>query len=619
MLVKFFPKGRCSLSYCLGTKVRGEDVRRPQVLVGDPKQTEEILKGIDFANPFTSVALTYERTISQEEASRDIASFEAMLLPGMSTDTELSRVWIRHLEFPKDPKTKQPDTNQAPRTALHCIIANVHLPTGKRVQPYFDRVDRRRVEAWQELTNIEHGFASPKDPERRRAISLDVNRLPSTARELKEAVNEAVIASINEETLRTREDLVAWFAEHGFAVERVTKQAISVSHPSLEKNLRFKGELYELGGIEGFFAAGNRREKPERRVREIGTDQCRRELQEGVERKRAELQSRFARRDEKSPRGLGEDHPSGEATMGSNDKRSRASLSRNAEENVDMGACGIADRGLGDGRHHGYPILGEREQGNGYSTEQPSADRGNQASRPTRTGGDSEQRLEISSEQPHGVEENDRGGGTPANRDTGQDGGLQKAFGTDNLPREERGGIRRDTTNGQGLRLGGPDHHCGEKEQVNHEPDPTESYADGIGFVEFLAEIVGRARAAADRFREAIEGVRRALRNQFVLRSAERSRLAQEARRVGLCCEFVIRADRNLAERSCVDENQLRQGDRRFQFDGRQVPDLIFGAAESQKLSRVIALSRAKIRSRAAIRSNSEVKRGIDRGNRISL
>jgi hypothetical protein len=33
------------------------------------------------------------------------------------------------------------------------VIPNIELQSGKRLQPYFDRADRPRVNAWQTLTN----------------------------------------------------------------------------------------------------------------------------------------------------------------------------------------------------------------------------------------------------------------------------------------------------------------------------------------------------------------------------------------------------------------------------------------------------------------------------------
>jgi len=74
MLVKFMPKGRAGIAYNSG-KGRTHDPREPKCLAGDPGKTQTIIDSLDFANPETSVVLTYDREITDQEATQDIASF----------------------------------------------------------------------------------------------------------------------------------------------------------------------------------------------------------------------------------------------------------------------------------------------------------------------------------------------------------------------------------------------------------------------------------------------------------------------------------------------------------------------------------------------------------------
>jgi hypothetical protein len=293
MIFKVFPKGRCNLSYCLGIG-RAEDPRHPVVLAGDPKQTQQIVNGLTFANPFTSLALTYDRQLSPDEIRRDIAGFEKTLLPGLDS-TAWARVWIQHTEHQKDPLTKEIIPGGRVRTALHCIIANVHLPDGKRLQPYFDRIDRKRMEAWQEITNHKHGHASPKDPGRRRAFYIG-SRLPKTAAELKATLNETVVGAIAAGEITSRENLCEWFRAQGFEVARATSKSISLKHPALKKNIRLEGAIYAHEGINRTIEGITSNPHPKHGVRDADLARYRRNLKEGLERKREELCRKYQKR-----------------------------------------------------------------------------------------------------------------------------------------------------------------------------------------------------------------------------------------------------------------------------------------------------------------------------------
>ena len=57
------------------------------------------------------------------------------------------------------------------RLELNFVIPNIELQSGKRLQPYFDRADRPRVNAWQTLTNDRLGLRDPNDPTYRRPLT----------------------------------------------------------------------------------------------------------------------------------------------------------------------------------------------------------------------------------------------------------------------------------------------------------------------------------------------------------------------------------------------------------------------------------------------------------------
>ncbi len=67
-----------------------------------------------------------------------MASFERVLMPGLDKD-QYSVLWVEHQD--------------KGRLELNFLIPNTELLTGKRLQPYYDRADRPRINAWQTIVN----------------------------------------------------------------------------------------------------------------------------------------------------------------------------------------------------------------------------------------------------------------------------------------------------------------------------------------------------------------------------------------------------------------------------------------------------------------------------------
>ncbi|MGV3346108.1 hypothetical protein ACGVWS_10285 [Enterobacteriaceae bacterium LUAb1] len=70
---------------------------------------------------------------------------------------------------------------------LNFVIPNTELLTGKRLQPYFDRADRPRIDTWQTIVNDRLGLHDPNAPEKRRALVTPGN-LPDLKQEAARAI-----------------------------------------------------------------------------------------------------------------------------------------------------------------------------------------------------------------------------------------------------------------------------------------------------------------------------------------------------------------------------------------------------------------------------------------------
>ncbi|KHK09873.1 MbkA, partial [Listeria monocytogenes SHL005] len=92
------------------------------------------------------------------------------------------------------------------RLELNFVIPNMELASGKRLQPYYDRADRPRINAWQTLVNHHYGLHDPNAPENRRTL-VTPNNLPKAKQEAAEAITRGLEALYHAGALKTRQDV----------------------------------------------------------------------------------------------------------------------------------------------------------------------------------------------------------------------------------------------------------------------------------------------------------------------------------------------------------------------------------------------------------------------------
>ena len=115
-----------------------------------------------FAKKYTSGVLSFaEKELPPGGREKVMASFERVLMPGLEKN-QYSILWVEHQD--------------KGRLELNFVIPNMELQTGKRLQPYYDRADRPRIDAWQTLVNHHYGLHDPNAPENRRTLTLQIGR-----------------------------------------------------------------------------------------------------------------------------------------------------------------------------------------------------------------------------------------------------------------------------------------------------------------------------------------------------------------------------------------------------------------------------------------------------------
>ena len=231
MIIKIHSRGIGSgsapVDYLLGKDRDREDARLDR---GDPEQMIQLIDSSNYAQKYTSGVLSFaERDLEEHQKQQIMDSFERALMPGLDKD-QYSVLWVQHQD--KD------------RLELNFVVANVELQSGKRLQPYFDRADRPRVNAWKDLVNDHYDLKDPNDPLNKRELCTP-NNLPRTKILACEAITDGLLSVAERGDLKDRDDVIKTLEGAGFEIARTTKKSISIKDPDGGQNIRLKGAIYE--------------------------------------------------------------------------------------------------------------------------------------------------------------------------------------------------------------------------------------------------------------------------------------------------------------------------------------------------------------------------------------
>ena len=239
MIVKFFTRGTGSskgvFDYLLKDKEQEDGLRLDaEVLRGDIDNQAMLIDSLDFKQKYTSGCLSFTESadqVTQAQKNALMDGFEQTIRAGLDVD-RVSVSWIEHRD--------------KGRLELNFVYANVDLKHGRAFQPYVHSVDKRRVNAWKDMQNIEHGFTDPNDPANKRLLGQRDN-LPRDVKNARQAITDGLTALVAEGAIKSRSDVVQCLTDAGFEIARQTNEAISIKNPdpTAKRNIRLTGGLYE--------------------------------------------------------------------------------------------------------------------------------------------------------------------------------------------------------------------------------------------------------------------------------------------------------------------------------------------------------------------------------------
>jgi hypothetical protein len=237
MIVKFFTRGtggsKGVFDYLLNDKDQPDGKRLDaEVLRGDIDNQALLIDSLDFKQKYTSGCLSFTETadeVTAEQKNALMDGFEQTIRAGLDVD-RVSVSWIEHRD--------------KGRLELNFVFANVDLEHGRAFQPYVHSVDKRRVNAWKDMQNIEHGFTDPNDPANKRLMAQRDN-LPREIKDARQTITDGLQALVIEGVITNRADVVQALTSSGFEIARETDKAISIKNPAGKRNIRLTGGLYE--------------------------------------------------------------------------------------------------------------------------------------------------------------------------------------------------------------------------------------------------------------------------------------------------------------------------------------------------------------------------------------
>lgn len=237
MIVKFFTNGtggsKGVFDYLLKDKAQPDGKRiGAEILRGDVDNQAMLIDSLDFKQKYTSGCLSFTETadeVTAEQKNALMDGFEETIRAGLDVD-RVSVSWIEHRD--------------KGRLELNFVFANVDLEHGRAFQPYVHSVDKRRVNAWKDMQNIEHGFTDPNDPANKRLMAQRDN-LPREIKDARQAITDGLQALVVEGVITNRADVIQALTDGGFEIARQTDKAISIKNPAGKRNIRLTGGLYE--------------------------------------------------------------------------------------------------------------------------------------------------------------------------------------------------------------------------------------------------------------------------------------------------------------------------------------------------------------------------------------
>ncbi len=234
MLVKFWGinqgggDGDGSVNYLLNERVEQGTAK---VLKGDANLTKSLLLSLTQKHKACVGCLSFEEPNIDENLKHELMeSFEYALLTE-SMQNRYNILWVEHTD--------------KGRLELNFVIPKIDLERQKAFNPYYHKVDLKRIDTWKDCINLKHAFTNPKDLEKQHNIQQHQTKNPQNKELLAtyEKLDKLIQDNLGK-LFNSRDDIINFLKDNQCEVTRQGKDYISVKLPNQQKAKRLKGFYY---------------------------------------------------------------------------------------------------------------------------------------------------------------------------------------------------------------------------------------------------------------------------------------------------------------------------------------------------------------------------------------
>lgn len=311
MLVKFWGinqgcgDGDGSVNYLLNERVEQGTAK---VLKGDANLIKSLLLSLTQKHKACVGCLSFEESNINDGLKYELMeSFENALLT-QEMQGRYNILWVEHTD--------------KGRLELNFVIPKIDLGRQKAFNPYYHKVDLKRIDTWKDCINLKHNFTNPKDLEKQHNIQQHQTKNPKNKELLAtyEKLDKLIQDNLGK-LFNSREDIINFLKANQCEVTRQGKDYISVKLPNEPKAKRLKGFYYHetfrtIADIREQLSEARQRESQRERSNSHTTNDNHAELLRELENKlheRIEHKQRYYERlhqaDLSNPRDLKEQPP----------------------------------------------------------------------------------------------------------------------------------------------------------------------------------------------------------------------------------------------------------------------------------------------------------------------
>ncbi|RPF67127.1 molybdopterin-guanine dinucleotide biosynthesis protein MobA [Helicobacter pylori] len=236
MLVKFWGinqgggDGDGSVNYLLNERVEQGTAK---VLKGDANLTKSLLLSLTQKHKACVGCLSFEESNIDESLKYELMeSFENALLT-QEMQNRYNILWVEHTD--------------KGRLELNFVIPKIDLGKQKAFNPYYHKVDLKRIDTWQNVVNLKYTFTNPKDLEKQQISNYHNTKTPQGKAIFKnyKELDNYLYNAVTQGLLNSRAEIIELLQASNYEITRQGKDYISVKLPNQQKAKRLKGIIHD--------------------------------------------------------------------------------------------------------------------------------------------------------------------------------------------------------------------------------------------------------------------------------------------------------------------------------------------------------------------------------------